>query len=114
MLAQTERGALFSWGLLRHGRCGQGKFDPDSGWSESIGRPVHDKDVPPYSREVVFDVTIRGTMKVRTFDPVSWYLPTPRIIEALAGKVVVSAAAAECHSAAVTQDGNLHTWGVAR
>ena len=29
-LAMTDQGRVFGWGLLRHGRCGIGKFDPNS------------------------------------------------------------------------------------
>lgn len=44
----------------------------------------------------------------------SRYLSAPALVVGLQSKKIVSASAGEMHSAAVTDDGKLYTWGCAR
>jgi len=59
-MALTDMGHLFAWGLLRHGRCGVGKFDPNSAYFKNENKPKFDPHVPKYPREIKFSVNSKG------------------------------------------------------
>lgn len=59
-MALTDMGHLFSWGLMRHGRCGLGKFDPNSEYYQMENKPKFDPSVPKYPRELKFSVNSKG------------------------------------------------------
>lgn len=112
--AVSSSGKLFAWGLLRHGRCGIGKFDPDGHVNAATGRARTDRTVPTYSKERGFELNSRGQIRIVEDDPCSWYIGEPKEVAGFHGARVVRVSAGECHSAAVTEDNKLYTWGVAR
>lgn len=114
VLALTDDGKVFGWGLLRHGRCGIGKFDPNSAWSDDLQRNVVDKQCPTYPREKIFQVTSKGVVRASVQDETSWYEASPVLLDGLKAHQVVDVSVAECHGAAVTVDGRVFTWGVGR
>ncbi len=107
-------GHLFAWGLLRHGRCGLGKFDPNSEYFQHENKPKFDAHVPKYPREIKFTVNSKGQYREGVLDDASFYQPLPKMLEHLKTVKIVHAAVGECHSAAVSFDNKLYTWGVAR
>ena len=113
-IAQTDMGHLFAWGLLRHGRCGLGKYDPNSELFQHDSKAKFDPHVPKYPREMKFYVTSKGQYREGVFDETSFYQPVPKQIDSLRLVKIVHAAVGECHGAAISFDNQLYTWGVAR
>uniref|UniRef100_A0A6U4L1T8 Uncharacterized protein n=1 Tax=Hemiselmis andersenii TaxID=464988 RepID=A0A6U4L1T8_HEMAN len=113
-VAISKSSQIYSWGLLRHGRCGTGKFDPESKFNVRANKVIYDRSVKTFAREERFDIDFKGKIKVSVHDKNSWYLPAPKLVEGMQSKKVEACAAGELHSAAVTADGRLYTWGCAR
>ena len=113
-LALSDMGHLFAWGLLRHGRCGIGKFDPTSECMHGNSKPKPDPLVPKYPREVKYYVNSKGQYREDLLDVTSFYQPVPKLLESLKTIKIVHAAVGDCHSAAVSFENNLYTWGCAR
>jgi len=112
-LAQTSVGHVFSWGLLRHGRCGLGEFDPDR-WNPKTRKVEFDRHVPHYPRETQYVCTWKGEVKSEILDKTAFYQATPTRIALFTQEPIFQISANEYHNAAITRSGRLYTWGLAR
>jgi alpha-tubulin suppressor-like RCC1 family protein len=113
-IALTDMGHLFAWGLLRHGRCGIGKYDPNSEFYHNEKKPKFDPHVPKYPKEIKYSVNFKGQYRESAADETAFYQPVPKMIEHLKTVTIIHAAVGDCHSAAVSFENKLYTWGAAR
>jgi alpha-tubulin suppressor-like RCC1 family protein len=128
LLAWTGSGELYTWGWGQFGQLGHGGTEDEAAprLVEGLaGQQVVAADATNHSVACTASGRVYTFGHGRTrlghgqdgapFQPsVTRFQPTPRPVEALAGSTVVAVAAGTLTTAAVTEAGELYTWGSSR
>jgi len=118
----TKNGEVYSWGCGRDGQLGHG--DWGSPRVPHLVKALQGKDVIQVACGEYHSAALTGTGEVYTWGDggdgqlghgdwrtKGYRLSQPRLVKSLSGKGVTSIACGEYHSAALSADGVVYTWG---